>query len=80
MKTLTLFNHKGGVGKTTLTVNLAHSFAKAGKRVLLVDTDPQCNLSAFYLPETQLDELLELELERARSGAVRSATPRIQSM
>ena len=74
MKTLTLFNHKGGVGKTTLTVNLAHSFAKAGKRVLLVDTDPQCNLSAFYLPEEQLDELLgETELARTETHTVWSA-------
>ncbi|MDB4958195.1 MAG: hypothetical protein JWO36_5764 [Myxococcales bacterium] len=62
MKTLALFNHKGGVGKTTLVVNLAHAFAKAGKKVLLVDSDPQCNLSSFYLPEEQLDELLNNSL------------------
>jgi cellulose biosynthesis protein BcsQ len=58
MKTLTLFNHKGGVGKTTLTVNLADAFADAGETVLLVDTDPQCNLSAFYLVEEDLDKVL----------------------
>lgn len=58
MKTLSLFNHKGGVGKTTLTVNLADAFEDLGKTVLLVDTDPQCNLSAFYVPETELEEIL----------------------
>lgn len=58
MKTLTLFNHKGGVGKTTLTVHLADAFSDLGYKVLLVDTDPQCNLSAFYLPEEDLDNLL----------------------
>lgn len=74
MKTLALFNHKGGVGKTTLVVNLAHAFARAGKKVLLVDTDPQCNLSAFYLPESQLDELLgETKLARTETHTVWAA-------
>jgi cellulose biosynthesis protein BcsQ len=53
-----LFNNKGGVGKTTITVNLAHALAKRGNRVLMVDADPQCNLSAFCLIEDQLDDLL----------------------
>jgi hypothetical protein len=49
MLSVTLFNHKGGVGKTTLTINLAGGFIDLGKRVLLVDADPQCNISAFFL-------------------------------
>jgi len=56
---LVLFNHKGGVGKTTLTVNLACALVEAGKPVLLVDTDPQCSLSSFFLEESYLDELLD---------------------
>ena len=54
MKKIALFNHKGGVGKTTLTVNIANAMAEAGKRVLLVDADPQCNLTSFYLEESTL--------------------------
>jgi len=58
MKTLSLFNHKGGVGKTTLAVNVADAFVDLGFRVLLIDADPQCNLTSFFLEEGQLDELL----------------------
>jgi cellulose biosynthesis protein BcsQ len=56
---IALFNHKGGVGKTTLTVNIAYALKKLGKRVLLVDADPQCNLSAYYLPAEDFDKFLD---------------------
>ncbi len=58
-KRIVLFNHKGGVGKTTLTVNLAYALVEAGKRVLIVDTDPQCSLSSFFLEESFLDRMLD---------------------
>jgi cellulose biosynthesis protein BcsQ len=67
MKKITLFNHKGGVGKTTLAVNIADALADQGKTVLLIDADPQCNLTSFYLEESQLEELLE-ESDRSGSG------------
>lgn len=59
MKKIALFNHKGGVGKTTLTVNIADALVDEGKTVLLVDADPQCNLTSFYLNESDLEEMLE---------------------
>jgi len=56
---IAIFNHKGGVGKTTLTVNIAHALAKMDKRVLVVDADPQCNISAYYLDADKVDGILD---------------------
>ena len=50
-KTLILFNHKGGVSKTQTTFNIAWMLTEKNKRVLLVDCDPQCNLSALLLKD-----------------------------
>ena len=58
MKKIALFNHKGGVGKTTLSINLADALADLGKTVLIADADPQCNITSFYLEEPDLERLL----------------------
>jgi chromosome partitioning protein len=47
-KVIALSNHKGGVGKTTSTVNIGAGLAKRGKRVMLIDMDPQANLSQCF--------------------------------
>ncbi len=56
---IAIFNHKGGVGKTTLTVNIADALAAMGKRILLVDSDPQGNLTSYLVEESVVDDLLD---------------------
>ena len=56
---ITIYNHKGGVGKTTLTANIAFALSSLGKKVLLVDSDPQCNLTSYLLADNIVDDLLD---------------------
>ncbi len=50
-KIISVFNNKGGVGKSTICWNLADALGRAGSKVLLIDFDPQCNLSIAMLGE-----------------------------
>ncbi len=66
IKTIALFNHKGGVSKTTTTFNLGWMLASKGKTVVLVDTDPQCNLTEMvlgYTGGTEFEQFYEKEMK-----------------
>ena len=47
-KHIAMFNHKGGVSKTTTAFNLSWKLAQKGQRVVVADTDPQCNLTGAH--------------------------------
>lgn len=65
LKIITLYNHKGGVSKTTSTFNLASLLADEGKRVLMVDADPQCNLTEIALSR----KIAELDIAAETSSS-----------
>lgn len=58
-KSICFFNHKGGVSKTTTAFNIGWGLASAGKRVMLVDLDSQCNLTGMVLGYTTVSENLD---------------------
>ena len=53
---ISLLNQKGGVGKTTTTVNLAAALARNGKRVCVVDIDPQAHSTTHLGVEQDVDQ------------------------
>ncbi|NGO54713.1 ParA family protein [Allomesorhizobium camelthorni] len=56
MKQIAIFNHKGGVAKTTMTFHLAWMLSLLGKRVMVVDCDPQCNLTGVFLGDMDTED------------------------
>ncbi|TDV60107.1 ParA family protein [Pseudomonas sp. LP_7_YM] len=69
---ISLFNHKGGVSKTTTAFNLGWMLAQKGKKVLLADCDPQCNLTGMVLGFKGGDDFAEIytsdEVRNIRDG------------
>lgn len=59
MKAVSVINYKGGVGKTTVTANIASEMAYRGKKVLVIDLDPQTNLTFSYMKVEQWKENYE---------------------
>jgi cellulose biosynthesis protein BcsQ len=63
MKIVSVFNNKGGVGKSTLTYHLGAALAEKGTKVLLIDLDPQSNLTLYGITESQLERIWNSEDE-----------------
>ena len=61
MKIVSLFNNKGGVGKTTLAFHLSWILSEMGKKVLMIDLDPQCNLTICGIHESNLENIWKEE-------------------
>jgi cellulose biosynthesis protein BcsQ len=61
VRIISVFNNKGGVGKTTLSFHLAHALAELGHRVLLVDLDPQCNLTLYCMDVEEIHSVWQGE-------------------
>lgn len=78
-KRIALFNHKGGVSKTTTTFNLGWMLAQKGKRVILVDTDPQCNLTGMVLEYTDITELEKFYEQEPERNLKSGLAPAFQS-
>ncbi|MGA7586036.1 MAG: AAA family ATPase [Rouxiella badensis] len=72
---ISLFNHKGGVSKTTTVFHLGWKMATLGKRVLIVDADPQCNLTGLTLGLDDYDSLVKFYDSKQNTDIFNSLAP-----
>ena len=73
-KTISLFNNKGGVSKTTTAFHLGWKLAEMGHKTLIVDTDPQCNLTGLCL-NTDKENKLSIFYEKNNYNIKDSLSP-----
>jgi len=59
MRTITFFNNKGGVGKTTTVYHVAWMLSELGIKTIAIDLDPQSNLTSMFLTNERLEEVYE---------------------
>ena len=78
-KTIALFNHKGGVSKTTTTFNLGWMLAEKGFRVVMIDTDPQCNLSGLVLDYDSAQEFDSFYTQHPNANIKAGLAPAFES-
>jgi cellulose biosynthesis protein BcsQ len=78
-KKIALFNHKGGVSKTTTTFNLGWALAEHGRRVILVDADPQCNLTGLILGYKKYEEIQEFYEKKPQSNIKAALSPAFEA-
>lgn len=62
MRTITFFNNKGGVGKTTTVYHVAWMLSEMGVKTIAIDLDPQSNLTSMFLDNDRLEEVYEQDL------------------
>lgn len=74
-KIISLFNHKGGVSKTTTVFHLGWKMATLGKKVLIVDADPQCNLTGLALGLEDYDSLFKFYDSKQNTDIFNSLAP-----
>jgi cellulose biosynthesis protein BcsQ len=78
-KIICLFNHKGGVSKTTTTFNLGWMMATKGKKVILADFDPQCNLTGMILGYKGIEDLDASYRDNPPNNVKDALTPAFES-